>query len=249
MVVPMDTPAAQNSEEPTQDPPTIPTKENHMNKKLTAFGVTAGLAAGGLGGLILAVPAISGAQTSATQSADPQAGAPVDRPDPATHIAEVLKPLVDDGTITQAQADAVTAALAADHQAHEGDHSMRGPGGPKSEVLAQALGMSDADLHTALESGKTIAQVAADQGVDVQVVIDALTAEMTNHINDEVASGEITQAEADAKLADLTSHITDMVNNPRPADGPAGHGGPGGEHGGPGGHGGRGPRGAAPGGN
>ena len=216
-----------------------------MNKKLTALGVTAGLAAGGLGGLILAVPAISGAQTSTTQSADATAlpagaATPADRPDPATHIAEVLKPLVDDGTITQAQADAVTSALAADHQAHEGDHGMRGPGGPKSEVLAQALGMSEADLHTALESGKTIAQVAADQGVDVQVVIDALTAGMTNHINEEVASGELTQEQADAKLADLTSHIADMVNNPRPAEGP---GGPGGEHG-P-----LGPRGGAPAGN
>jgi len=224
-----------------------------MNKKLTALGVTAGLAAGGLGGLILAVPAISGAQTSTTQSADASAlsapagaATPADRPDPATHIAEVLKPLVDDGTITQAQADAVTSALAADHQAHEGDHGMRGPGGPKSEVLAQALGMSEADLHTALESGKTIAQVAADQGVDVQVVIDALTAGMTNHINEEVASGELTQEQADAKLADLSTHITDMVNNPRPAEGPGGPGG----HGGPGGeHGPRGPRGGAPAGN
>ncbi len=228
-----------------------------MNKKLTALGVTAGLAAGGLGGLILAVPAISGAQTSTTQSADASAlsapaGTPADRPDPSVRIADVLKPLVDDGTITQAQADAVSAALVADHQAHEGDHGKRGPGGPKSEVLAQALGMSEADLHTALESGRTIAQVAADQGVDVQVVIDALTAGMTNHINEEIASGELTQEKADAKLADLTSRITDMVNNPRPAEGPGGRGG----HGGPGGdrgpgreHAPRGPRGGAPAGN
>ena len=225
-----------------------------MNKKLTAIGLTAGLAAGGLGGLVLAVPAISGAQTTTTPSADASAlstpaAAPADRPDPAVHLAEVLKPLVDDGTITQSQADAVTAALAADHQAHEGEHGKGGPRGMKSEVLAQALGMSDADLQTALESGKTIAQVAADQGVDVQVVIDALTAEMTNHIADEVASGEITQAEADTKTADLTSHITDMANNPRPAEGPGGHGGPRGM-GGPGGdHGMGGPRGAAPAGN
>lgn len=218
-----------------------------MNKKLTAIGLTAGLAAGGLGGLILAVPAISGAQTSTTEAADASAlsapaAAPADRPDPATHIAEVLKPLVDDGTITQAQADAVSAALVADHQAHEGDHGKGGRGGPKSEVLAQALGMTADELHTALESGKTIAQVAADQGVDVQVVIDALTAEMTNHINDEVASGEITQEQADAKLAELSTRITDMVNNGRPEGGRGGHG-PGGDHGG------RGPRGAAPAGN
>jgi len=215
-----------------------------MNKKLTAIGLTAGIAAGGLGGLILAVPAISGAQTSTTQSAD--ASAPADRPDPAIHIAEVLKPLVDDGTITQTQADAVSAALVADHQARDGEHGKGGPGGPKAEVLAQALGMTTDELHTALESGKTIAQVAADQGVDVQVVIDALTAGMTNHINEEVANGELTQEEADAKLADLSTHIADMVNNPRPAEGP---GGPGGERGPGGEHGPSGPRGGAPAGN
>lgn len=220
-----------------------------MNKKLTAIGVTAGLAAGGLGGLILAVPAISGAQTSTTQSADASAlsapaAAPADRPDPSTHLAEVLKPLVDDGTITQAQADAVIAALAADHQAHEGDHGR----GPDFAGVAQALGLSEDDLHTALESGKTLAQVAQDQGVDVQVVIDALTASMTNHIADEVASGEITQEQADAKLADLAAKVTDMVNNGRPEGGKGGPGGRGG-HGPDGDHGRggpRGPRGAAP---
>lgn len=221
-----------------------------MNKKLTAIGLTAGIAAGGLGGLILAVPAISGAQTSSTTAAD--VSAPADRPDPAVHIAEVLKPLVDDGTITQTQADAVSAALVADHQARDGEHGKGGPGGPKAEVLAQALGMTTDELHSALESGKTIAQVAADQGVDVQVVIDALTAGMTSHINEEVANGELTQEEADAKLADLSTHITDMVNNPRPAEGPGGkggHGGPGGERGPGGEHGPRGPRGGAPAGN
>ena len=207
-----------------------------MNKKLTAIGLTAGLAAGGLGGLILAVPAISGAQTASTESA----ALPADRPDPAVRIAEVLKPLVDDGTITQAQADAVSAALVADHEARDGEHVKGGRRGPHSEVLAQVLGMTTDELRTELKSGKTIAQVAADQGVDVQVVIDALTAEMTNHIADEVASGELTQEEADAKLADLSARITDRVNNPRPEGGRGGHGGD---------HGPRGPRGGAPDGN
>lgn len=209
-----------------------------MNKKLTAIGLTAGLAAGGIGGLILAVPAISGAQTASTESAD--TSAPAGRPDPAARIAEVLKPLVDDGTITQAQADAVSAALVADHEARDGEHGKGGRRGPHSEVLAQVLGMTTDELRTELKSGKTIAQIAADQGVDVQVVIDALTAEMTNHIADEVASGELTQEEADAKLADLSARITDRVNNPRPEGGRGGHGGD---------HGPRGPRGGAPDGN
>ena len=190
-----------------------------MNKKLVSISLGAGLAVGSVAGLI-AVPAISGAQsTSSTASAT----APANRPDPSVRMGESLKPLVDAGTITQAQADAVIAALVAD-MPQGGQHG--GKGGPGSEVVAQALDMTVDELHTAVDGGQTLAQVAESKGVNVQVVIDALVAERTNHINEEVTSGEITQAEADTKLADLTQRVTDMVNNPRPAGGPRGGHGP-----------------------
>lgn len=191
-----------------------------MNRKIVSIGLGAGLAVGSVAGLI-AVPAISGAQ-----SADPTTStAPANRPDPAVRLGETLKPLVDAGTITQAQADAVIAALKADMPAR-GDHARGGKGGPGLDVAAQALGMTTDELHTALDGGQTLAQVAADKGVNVQVVIDALVASATNHINEEVTSGEITQAEADQKLADLAQHVTDRVNNPRPEGGPRGGHGP-----------------------
>ena len=191
-----------------------------MNKKIVSISLGAGLIVGSAAGLI-AVPAISGAQSSPTTSAT----APADRPDPSVRMGETLKSLVDAGTITQAQADAVIAALVADMPAR-GDHGRGGKGGPGLEVAAQALGMTADELHTALDGGQTFAQVASAKGVNVQVVIDALVAERTNHINEEVASGEITQAEADSKLADLTQKVTDMVNNPRPEGGPRGGRGP-----------------------
>lgn len=200
-----------------------------MNKKLVSITLGAGLAVGSVAGLI-AVPAISGAQTSGTPST---AMAPADRPDPSVRMGETLKSLVDAGTITQSQADAVIAALIADMPAR-GDHGPGGKGGPGLDVAAQALGVSVDELHAALDGGQTLAQVASDKGVNVQVVIDALVAERTNHINDEVASGEHTQEEADAKLADLTQKVTDMVNNPRPEGGPRGE------------RGGHGPKGQAP---
>ena len=194
-----------------------------MNKKLATLGLGAGLAAGTVAGLI-AVPAISGAQSSSTTATAP-ATAPADRPDPSVRLNETLKPLVDAGTITQAQADAVIAALKADMPEH-GDQGRGGKGGPGLEIAAQALGTTADELHTALEGGQTLAQVAADKGVDVQVVVDALVAERTTHINQEVTDGELTQAQADEKLADLEQHVTDMVNNPRPAGGPRGGHGP-----------------------
>jgi hypothetical protein len=193
-----------------------------MNKKLVSISLGAGLVVGSAAGLI-AVPAISGAQTSSSTTA--AATAPADRPDPSVRLNETLKPLVDAGTITQAQADAVIAALQADMPAH-GERGPGGKGGPGLDVAAQALGMTTDELHTALDGGQTLAQVASDKGVNVQVVVDALVASATNHINEEVTSGEITQAQADQKLADLSQHVTDRVNNPRPEGGPRGGHGP-----------------------
>ena len=193
-----------------------------MNKKLVSISLGAGLVVGSAAGLI-AVPAISGAQSTSSTTA--AATAPADRPDPSVRLNETLKPLVDAGTITQAQADAVIAALKADMPEH-GERGKGGKGGPGLDVAAQALGMTTDELHTALDGGQTLAQVASDKGVNVQVVVDALVASATNHINEEVTSGEITQAEADQKLADLSQRVTDRVNNPRPEGGPRGGHGP-----------------------
>ena len=187
-----------------------------MNKKLVSISLGAGLIVGSAAGLI-AVPAVSGAQSTSSTTAN----APADRPDPSVRLNETLKPLVDAGTITQAQADAVIAALKAD-MPERGEHGRGGKGGAGVEVAAQALGMTADELHTALDGGQTLAQVASDKGVNVQVVIDALVASATNHINEEVASGELTQAEADEKLANVTDRVTERVNNPRPEGGPRG---------------------------
>lgn len=106
-----------------------------------------------------------------------------------------------------------------------------GPGGLDADDLtaaATALGMTEADLTTALESGKTAADVAADQGVDVQQVIDAIVASDKAEIDAAVKAGTMTQAQADQRLANLTQHVTDEVNGV--AGGPGGrgmHGGPG----------------------
>ena len=107
------------------------------------------------------------------------------------------------------------------------DH--KGPG-KGAEAVATALGITVEELKTELSSGKSIADVAKAKNVDIAKVIAAMTAQMKAHLDEEVASGEHTQAEADAKLAEFTARATEMVNK---AGGPqAGQkGGPGGKHG------------------
>ena len=118
-------------------------------------------------------------------------------------------------------------------------------GGPRggapiaSDAVAKALGLTAAELQTQLQSGKSLADIAKAQSIDIAKVKDAIVTDITAHFADEVKSGEHTQAEADQKIADLKSHLDDIVNGVKPAGGPGmdggmGHG-PRGGHGGPGG--------------
>ena len=117
----------------------------------------------------------------------------------------------------------------------KGGHGPRG-GMVASDAVAKALGITAEELRTELQSGKSIADVAKAKGVDVEKVKAAITADLKAHLDEEVASGEHTQAEADAKLAEMTSRLDDIVNGVRPAGMPGDMGG----HGGKGGHGPRG---------
>ena len=98
----------------------------------------------------------------------------------------------------------------------------RGGGMPHSAAAAAAIGISEDDLRAALQQGQSLAQVAQAHNVDPQKVIDALVADELKELDQRVASGEITQAQADARKTDLTQHITDRVNGVHPAHGPDG---------------------------
>jgi hypothetical protein len=91
------------------------------------------------------------------------------------------------------------------------------------DAAATALGITQDELHTALESGKTIAQVAGEKGVDVQTLIDALVADASSHLDQAAADGKITTDEAAARKAELPTRIADLVNNGGPKGGPGRH--------------------------
>jgi hypothetical protein len=108
-----------------------------------------------------------------------------------------------------------------------------GPGGRHGDGLAAAatyLGVSQADLLTSLQSGKTLAQVAAaTSGKSVSGLIDALVAAEKTELAAAVKAGELTQAQADSMTTDLKARVTAKVNGT--------HSGDDGDHPGPGGFG------------
>jgi polyhydroxyalkanoate synthesis regulator phasin len=154
-----------------------------------------------LGGLAVAGPALAEDSTGTSV---------VER------ITEALSGLVDDGSITQEQADEVAATLAESGLGGPGGRGGHGPGMDLA-AAAEALGMSEEDLRTALEAdGATLAQVAEDQSVEVDTLVDALVAAGEERIADAVADGRITQEEADERLADLEARITERIESPLP---------------------------------
>ena len=155
------------------------------------------------------------------------------------HLDEEVK----SGEHTQAEADAklaefktrvTTMVNTAGLPMHggKGGHGGHGPAKFATAKLATTLKLTETELQTQLQSGKTLKQIADAQNVDIADVKATLTVDFKAHLDEEVKSGEHTQAEADAKLAEFKTRLDDMVNGVRPAGGAEGHG--------PGGRGGRG---------
>jgi hypothetical protein len=61
-----------------------------------------------------------------------------------------------------------------------------------TSVVAKAIGITEAQLLTELNAGKTPAQVATAHGVAVQKVIDALVADGMSELAADVKAGRIT---------------------------------------------------------
>ena len=115
-----------------------------------------------------------------------------------------------------------------------GDHGRRSGHSPAKFAtanLATVLKLTEAELKTELQSGKSLKQIADAKNVDIADVKAVLESDFTAHLDAEVASGKHTQAEADAKLAEFKTRLDDMVNGVRPAGGHNGRGGHGRSHG------------------
>ena len=146
----------------------------------------------------------------------------------ADKLRSHLQEMVDDGTITAEQADAVVAHIQdgvqdraadgkrGDRQARRGGKGQAKRGGAQATVLLDALGMTRAELRSALTAGDdvSIADVAEANGVDPQTVIDALVKATEERIDQAVAAEKLTVEEADAKRADLVENVTERINSP-----------------------------------
>jgi hypothetical protein len=199
---------------------------------LAALGL-AGLTAGAGAGLVLTggsgnAAAQTTPDTSAPDTSASDSGAPDTNDDetrgPGTWLQDALAPLVEDGTLTQAQADAVIAAIEEARPERgkgpgPGGHGGFGRGRFNLEVVAEALGVTTEELRTQLRDGSTIAEVAEAEGVDIETVKAAMLDAFRTHEQEHVTSGRLTQDQADANVAAFEERLDELVTNqlpPRP---------------------------------
>ena len=150
-------------------------------------------------------------------------------------IASVLAGLVTKGTITQAQSDAITAAVTAAEATEHANDPQGGPNGvgrpdfaATLSLISSTIGVDAATIQKRLAAGETLGAIA---GAKKDALIAALVADETKSIDAAVTAGKLTAAQATTLKSNLTQHVTDEVNSTRPA-GPMGGGKGGRGHGG-----------------
>lgn len=157
-----------------------------------------------------------GAATTTTATGVPPsaASAQAERERPRQRIKEVLDQLVQKGTITQAQEDAILQALkAAAPKARDGE--------PRRVVMdilkvsADYIGLPKDQLRDQLKAGKSLGQIADSVGGGksraglIQNDVTVLGAQ----IDRAVADGKITKEQADKLRAHLTERVTKFVDH------------------------------------
>jgi hypothetical protein len=186
-----------------------------MRTKLATYALAGALGVSGVAGAALVAPAVSYAATGDSTALDAR----------ITSLREALTGLVSDGSLTQAQADEVAATLAESRPEGFGRGGHPGGGGRLDmAAAAEALGISQDELRTQTEAGKTLADIAEAEGVAEADLVEALVTAAETRLAEAVAAGSLTQAEADARAAGLEARISSSLDELCGPGGPGGRG-------------------------
>ncbi len=189
-----------------------------------AVGVTVAAAVVGAGGAIAATKLSSPQEQSKAIVADAAQQLGVTSAQLTDALRTAMKKQIDAqvaaGSLTKAQADELKARIDAGNVplvgvgpgrgfGHEHMHGFHGAG---LDAAATYLGVTEAQLRTSLESGKTLADVAKSKDKSVDGLVAAMVKAARADLAQAVSDGKLTQAQADAIAAGLQQRITDMVN-------------------------------------
>jgi hypothetical protein len=86
-------------------------------------------------------------------------------------------------------------------------------------AAADYLGRTESQLRAALESGKSLAEVAREENKSVDGLVDALVKATTKRLDQAVTDGRLTKTERDEIVAGLKEQSEAIVNGSAPPDG------------------------------
>jgi Spy/CpxP family protein refolding chaperone len=123
-------------------------------------------------------------------------------------ISNIFRGLVSNGTLTQAQVDAISKAMQDARGA--GKAAFEAAKAERIKVINDALGIDTATLEAKRKAGQSLAAIAGDKK---DALIAALVAYESKKIDAAVASGKLSAERATALKSKLTAGITAMVDN------------------------------------
>jgi len=192
-----------------------------LNKKssLVASGVVAAITVGSLGVASAATSTKVTLSSKSVASTRPTIGG-ANAVSGTNPFKTVLDGLVTKGTITQAQEDAIIAALDAAKPAGDNDgpgqmggHDGGPMGGPnqaaEQNAILTTLGITATALQADLAAGQSLATIA---GAKTQALITALVAVENSEIDAAVTAGQLTAAQATTEKAGVLARVTAHVN-------------------------------------
>lgn len=182
-----------------------------------------------VGGVALLSTAGAGAAVASSQASSPRSeskavldAAAKQLGIPSSKLSGALKKALTDradaalaaGRITKAEADAIKQHI------ESSDFPLLGglrhgfghrDGFDHLEAAAGYIGITEAQIRTELEGGKTLAQVARDQGKSAAGLVDALLADAKQKLDDAVSAGRLTKPREAELLDGLKDRITKRI--------------------------------------
>ena len=189
-------------------------------RRLAVAGIAALTVLGGVAiGATVGTPDLATAQEDTTEPSQSTEPAEDER---AEHVGldEILADLVEQGTLTQEQADAVEEAITSRMGPGIGRFGHRHHGfGMALDAAAGAIGIETEELRSALMDGQTLAEVAEANGVEREAVVDALVTEAQTRIDQALEDGRIDEDRATELAERAATKAEEVVDGTLPERG------------------------------
>ncbi|MEC7673185.1 MAG: hypothetical protein VX525_06500 [Actinomycetota bacterium] len=177
-----------------------------IKRSVAITAIAASTLGGVAAGAAFFTPVIAGAQDDAVEAE--QAA-----PERGERISEALQVLVDDGTLTEAQRDAVVETLKNARPDRGEFREPLGQRGPRvAGEIAEILGLEGNEIREALRNGSSIAELAEAQGIESADVVDAIVARAEERLDTAVENGRIDDTQAAEMLTRTAERAEDLVN-------------------------------------